>query len=72
MSDISDLPQLDLREQIVRIDRAIVETQKSQAEAAKLKADRWIAPLLAGGTFIAATGGLITGVLALLRHAGHG
>ena len=73
MSDITaNLPSLDIREQIVRIDRAIAETQKFQAEANKLKADRWIAPFLAGGTFIVAVGGLVTGVLSLMKLSGHG
>ena len=73
MSDITaNLPGLDIREQIVRIDRAIAKTQKFQAEANKLKADRWIAPFLAGGTFIVAVGGLVTGVLSLLKLSGHG
>lgn len=36
---IADPPPLDLREQIVRIDRAIAETQKFQAEANKLTAE---------------------------------
>ena len=72
MSQVADLPALDLREQIVRIDRAIMETRKFQAEAGKLKADRWFAPFIATGTFIAAVGGLVTGVLALMRQAGHG
>ena len=52
--------------------RAIAETQKFQAEANRLKADRWIAPFLAGGTFIVAVGGLVTGVLSLMKLSGHG
>ena len=72
MRQVTDLPTLDLREQIVPIDRAIAETQKFQAEASKLEADRWFAPFIATGTFIAAVGGPVTGVLALLHQAGHG
>ena len=34
-------PDLDLREQIVRIDRAIAETQKLLAEARKFNRDPW-------------------------------
>ena len=68
----ADYPSLDIREQIVRIDRAITGTQKFQAEAGKLKADRWFAPFIATATFIAAVGGLVTGILSLLRASGHG
>jgi hypothetical protein len=53
---------LDIREQIIRIDRAIAETHKLQAEtnkfsaeAAKLRWDRWIAPVAAVATVIIAT-----------------
>lgn len=74
-----DASTLDIREQIARIDRAIVENAKFQAEtgklnaeAQKLRADRWFAPIIATGTFIAAVGGLVTGVLALLLRASHG
>jgi len=55
--------QLDLREQLVRIDRAMSENQKFQAErekllaeAAKLNRDRWLAPVLA---IAAVIGGLL-------------
>jgi hypothetical protein len=68
----ADVADLDIREQIVRIDRSIAETRKFQAETNKLKADRWIAPFLAGGTFIVAVGGLVTGILSLLKLTGHG
>ena len=44
MSKTADLPALDLREQLVRIDRAIEETAKFRAEAAKLNRDRTMAP----------------------------
>ena len=40
-------PVLDLREQIVRIDRAIAETQKFQAETNRLTAVGGIAALIA-------------------------
>ena len=54
MSDALDRPSLDIREQIIRIDQAIAETQEFQAEigrmtieASKLSAEtRW---LYAGG-----------------------
>ena len=38
MSDAS-IPTLDIREQIIRIDRAIAETQKFQSESDKLGAE---------------------------------
>jgi hypothetical protein len=55
--------QLDLREQLIRIDRAMAESHKFQAErekllaeAAKLNRDRWLAPVL---TIAAVIGGLL-------------
>jgi hypothetical protein len=38
---VSEYPPLDLREQIIRIDRAIAETRKFQAEARKFGRDPW-------------------------------
>ena len=71
---MSDLPadytdRLNLREQIVRIDRAIAETQKFQAEAAKFRRDRFLAPILAAG----ALGGFVAVVVpAIVRSwVGH-
>ena len=52
MSD--DIPQLDLREQIVRIDRNIAETQKLQAEARKFNRDPWF--VLVGAALAIAAG----------------
>ena len=56
-------PQLDLREQLIRIDRAMAESQKFQAErekllaeAAKFNRERWLAPVLA---IAAVIGGLL-------------
>jgi hypothetical protein len=56
-------PQLDLREQLIRIDRAMAESQKFQAErekllvqAAKLNRERWLTPVLA---IAAVIGGLL-------------
>lgn len=67
MSATTDLPALDLREQIVRIDRAIAETQKFQAETAKLRRDRFLAPALA----LAATlGAIATFAPAIIRAIG--
>ena len=75
MSDAS----LDLREQIVRIDRIIEESHeftaeqhKLLAEARKLDRDRWLAPVLA---IIAAAGGVAgfaSAVITLMRLSGRG
>jgi len=58
-----DIPALNLREQVIRIDRALAESQKFQAErekllaeAQKLNRDRWLAPMLAVAAVI---GGLL-------------
>ena len=58
-----DILGLNLREQLIRIDRAIAESQKFQAErekllaeAAKLNRDHWLAPVLA---IAAVIGGLL-------------
>ena len=65
---------LDLREQIVRIDRAIAETQKFQEEATKLRAegakynrDRSLASWLG---LAGAIGGIIALVTFFLRLSG--
>jgi hypothetical protein len=67
---MSDLPTLDLREQIVRFDRAIDEAAKLRVEANKLRADetkldrdRWIAPWLA---IVGLIGGIATAAGAIL------
>jgi preprotein translocase subunit SecY len=52
MSDAA--PQLDIREQIVRIDRNIAETQKLLAEGRKFNRERWIVPVTVLGAIIAA------------------
>ena len=57
--------RLNLREQIVRIDRAIAETQKFQAEAAKFRRARFLAPILAAG----ALGGFVAAVLPLILRS---
>ena len=94
MSDAAaDRSGLDIREQIVRIDRAIAETQKFQAEigrmnieAAKLSAetrkldaegrklgrDARLSSVVVAVTFVSAVGGLVTGILSLMRASGHG
>ena len=64
---------LDMREQIIRIDRAIAETQKFQDEAFKLRneglklgRDRFLSPILAA---IGITGVIVTIANLLLQHA---
>jgi hypothetical protein len=79
MSDRStELPSLDLREQIVRIDHALDEAAKLRSEANKLRAeetklyaearkfdrDRWIAPWLA---IVGLIGGIATAAGAIWR-----
>ena len=94
MSDAAaDISGLDIREQIVRIDRAIAETQKFQvevgrmnvetsklnaethkldAEGRKLGRDARLSSIVVAVTFVSAVGGLVTGILGLLRTFGHG
>jgi len=74
MSDQA-IPPLDLREQIVRIDRAIAETEKFQAEQRKLIAeaqkltwDRWLAPALAIAAVIGGLLGVATFIAHLMTH----
>jgi len=56
MSDIphDDRDQLDIREQIARIDRNQAEVQKLFAEAAKFKRERWVIPVTVAGALLAA------------------
>ena len=66
----------DVQEQITRIDRAIAETEKFQAEQRKLISeerkldrDRWLAPLVIVNTLLAAAiGGVIVAALNHLWH----
>ena len=67
---MSDLPsgyteRLNLREQITRIDRAIAETGKLQAEAAKFRRERFLTPVVAAS----ALGGFIAALLPNLLRA---
>jgi len=77
---MSDIPaDLDLREQIARIDRALAETHKFQAETNKLqeeaqklleegrkyRRDRWLAPWTLG---VAILGGVGLGIVQLVAH----
>lgn len=82
MVESSGLPDIDLREQIVRIDRAIAESEKLReesrkfiaeqhklaAEAAKLDRERWLAPALA----IAAVIGGLLGAASFIAKLIHG
>ena len=79
ISQEADHPTLDIREQIARIDRLVVENARLQTETrrlnvggGKLTANRWVAPFIATGTFVAAVGGFVTNILSLLRTTGHG
>ena len=67
MTDVP--PELDIREQIVRIDQMIAETQKYTAEqhkllaeASKFRMERWLSPIIivagAIGTFIGSSAAL--------------
>lgn len=51
---MSDQPELDLRKELVRIDRDRAETQKLLAEAQKFKRERWIVPFSVIGAVLAA------------------
>lgn len=56
---MSDIPadwrdQLNIREQITRLDKAIDEAAKLRAEARKFDRDRWIVPLTVLGAVVAA------------------
>ena len=61
---------LDLREQIVRIDRAIAETRKFQAESDKLRRDRSMLPVTAIATIMGAGGALVAATVALMKALG--
>ncbi len=75
MSGASATPaDFDLREQLVRIDRMLAETHKFQeesnqfaAEIQKVGRERWLAPVIASASVIAAFGGAIAATLAVLR-----
>lgn len=70
----TDSGNLDIKEQIVRIDRMIAESRKFSAEqnklaeeASKLKRDRFFIPLLAAS---ALGGVIVTGLNLWLRYTG--
>lgn len=77
-------PGLDVRAQLVQIDRALAESQKFHAEtqkllaervklgaeAGKLNRDRILAPFIAGAATLGAGAGLLAAIQAFLRvHA---
>ena len=73
----SDIPHLNLREQIARIDRAIAGTHKFQAEtdklfeeARKFRRDRWSGIITAIAALIGALGG--SAIYQALVSAKHG
>lgn len=75
MSDVAAEHDLDLREQIVRIDRALAESEKFQAEqrkliaeAAKFERERRPAPVVIAASLGA---GLIAGLVSLLGRLIH-
>jgi hypothetical protein len=75
MSGVTD--DLNMRDVLARIDRQQAETQKFVAEqrkliaeADKLTRDRWLAPLVAVASVIAAVGGIVAGAAAVARLAG--
>ena len=75
MSTTAENP-LDIREQIVRIDRAIAETRKFVSErdklaeeAAKSSRDRWLAPVLAIVSVIGGLAGFTSAIVTATRLA---
>lgn len=75
MSDAAAEHNLDLREQIVRIDRALAESEKFQAEqrkliaeAAKFERERSLAPVVIAASLGA---GIIAGLISLLGRFIH-
>ena len=65
MSDFSEYKdRLDMREQLVRIDRSLIETQKLAAEASNLRVTRFVTPVAA---VVAALGTLTAAAPVLMR-----
>ncbi len=71
MGATTDLDQLNIREQIVRIDRTIAETQKFQAEVQKMHRDRFLAPFVVVFAGLAGLGATVGPVLVRAIWAGH-
>ncbi|MBV9290034.1 MAG: hypothetical protein JO288_19855 [Hyphomicrobiales bacterium] len=77
MTDSTSTTGLDLREQIIRIDRSIAETEKLQAETRKyvsetrrIDRERWWFPFLQRVTLAVSTaagGGLVAAIVAHWR-----
>lgn len=76
---MSNRGTLDLREQVVRIDRAIAETHKLQnesdtsaAEARKMARDCKLSPYLVAFAALTAVGALLGSISFFLRLSGKG
>ena len=59
LASMSDIPhdwrdQLNIREQITRIDKALDEAAKFRAEAKKFDRERWVIPVTVLGAILAA------------------
>jgi hypothetical protein len=78
MSDAIDQKfRLDLDDTVARIERQQAETRKFVAEmnklteeALKFRRDRWLAPVVAVASVLAAVGALVAGVIAVAKQAG--
>ena len=69
--------RLDLDDTVARIERQQAETRKFVAEmnklteeALKFRRDRWLAPVVAVASVLAAVGALVAGVIAVAKQAG--
>ena len=69
--------RLDLDDTVARIERQQAETRKFVAEmnklteeALKFRRDRWLAPVVAIASVLAAIGALVAGVIAVAKQAG--
>jgi hypothetical protein len=79
---MSDAPmdqkfRLDLDDTVARIERQQAETRKFVAEmnklteeALKFRRDRWLAPVVAVASVLAAVGAMVAGVIAVAKQAG--
>jgi hypothetical protein len=76
---MSGYPDIDLREQLIRIDLAIAETHKFQqesdkfaAEARKMARDYRLSPILVVGAVATGIGSLLGAITFVLRLSGKG
>jgi hypothetical protein len=76
---MSGYPDIDLREQLIRIDLAIAETHKFQqesdefaAEARKMARDYKLSPILVVGAVMTGIGSLLGAITFVLRLSGKG